>query len=132
MELDLISYNPVTLHLVHYEPSLDAHSWEMREKRFGKKFIAAKKYLFTEIFPWLPANTKLEQYAVLPNSTQSRSHVGGGSIIGVDRLISEIRSKVTACGIMAKSAIPEGFPLLRTLQLSHCGCFRAVENSRKS
>jgi hypothetical protein len=126
MELDLIGYNPTTLHLVHYEPSLDAHSWEKREQRFSKKFLAAQKYLFTEIFPWLPANTKLEQFAVLPNSTRTRTHVGGGKVLGVDSLVAEIRAKVFACGVMAKSAIPEGFPLLRTLQLSHVGYFRAL------
>lgn len=126
MELDLIGYNPVTRHLVHYEPSLDAHSWEKREQRFLKKFQAAQKYLFTEIFPWLPAETKLQQYAVLPNPSASRKLIGGGHVIGVDRLVAEIRTKVSACGIMAKNAIPEGFPLLRTLQLSHAGYFRVL------
>lgn len=126
MELDLIGYHPVTRHLVHYEPSLDAHSWEKREQRFAKKFSAGQKYLFTEIFPWLPAKTKLVQYAVLPTPTQKRTHVGGGAVIGVDRLIAEIRAKVVACGVMAKNAIPEGFPLLRTLQLSHAGYLRVL------
>jgi hypothetical protein len=125
MELDLIGYNPVMLRLVHYEPSLDAYSWEKREQRFAKKFAAARKYLFSEIFPWLPVNAKLEQFAVLPNPSRLRSHVGGGTILGVDRLVAEIRTKVGDCGIMAKNAIPEGFPLLRTIQLSHAGYFRA-------
>lgn len=126
MELDLIGYNPVTLHLVHYEPSLDAHSWEKREQRFAKKFAAARKYLFTEIFPWLPADTRLEQYAVLPNPTQTRTHLAGGVVVGVDGLVAQIRAKVVSCGVMAKNAIPEGFPLLRTLQLSHVGYIRAL------
>jgi hypothetical protein len=124
MELDLIGYNPVSLHLVHYEPSLDALSWDKREPRFTKKFTAAKKYLFTEIFPWLPANSRLEQYAVLPDRPQDRTHVGGGTVIAVDRLVADIRAKVVACGVMSRNAIPEGFPLLRTIQLSHTGYFR--------
>ena len=124
MELDLIGYNPMTRHLVHYEPSLDAHSWEKREQRFSKKFAAAQKYLLTEIFPWLPKDSKLEQFAVLPNPTKSRGQLGGGAVVGVDHLVGEIRSKVVACGVMAKNAIPEGFPLLRTLQLSHVGYMR--------
>lgn len=126
MELDLIGYNPVALHLVHYEPSLDALSWEKREQRFTKKFAAARKYLFTEVFPWLPANAKLEQYAVLPNPSQTRPQIGGGAVIGVDRLVADIRAQVIACGVMARNAIPEGFPLLRTRQLSHKGYFRAL------
>lgn len=34
---------------------------ESREKRFKKKFEAAPKYIFKEIFPWLPPFTKIEQ-----------------------------------------------------------------------
>lgn len=126
MELDLIGYNPLEQHLVHYEPSLDAHSWEMREQRFTKKFASAQKYLFTEIFPWLPPDSKLEQYAVVYNPTTKRPLLGGGKVLGVDQLVSEIRAKVVACGPMIRNAIPEGFPLLRTLQLSHVGYRRAV------
>jgi hypothetical protein len=126
MELDLTGYNPVTAHLVQYEPSLDAHSWDKREQRFAKKFKSAQKYLFTEIYPWLPPDATLEQFAVLPNPTAARTHSGGGTIIGVDKLVSEIREKVIACGIMAENAIPEGFPLLRTIQLSHVGYRRAL------
>ena len=126
MELDLIGYNPISLHLVHYEPSLDALSWEKREHRFDKKFSAARKYLFTEIFPWLPANTKLEQYAVLPNANEKRAQIAGATLVSVDKLVAEIRKKVVACGVMSRNAIPEGFPLLRTLQMSHAGYFRAL------
>lgn len=32
IELDLIGFNPVTAHLVHYEPSLDANSSDKREQ----------------------------------------------------------------------------------------------------
>lgn len=51
MELDVIAYHPMTKDLVHFEPSIDAHSWDVREQRFKKKFEAGKKYLFTDIFP---------------------------------------------------------------------------------
>jgi hypothetical protein len=126
MELDLIGYNPVSVHLVHYEPSLDALSWEKREQRFQKKFAAARKYLYSEIFPWLPADSKLEQFAVLPNASEARAQIAGGTLVSVDKLVAEIRKKVIACGVMARNAIPEGFPLLRTLQMSHVGYFRAL------
>jgi hypothetical protein len=126
MELDVIGYHPVTLHLVHYEPSLDALSWERREARFQKKFTAARTYLFKEIAPWLPANSKLEQFAVLPNRPANRKTVGGGTIISVDELLVDIRNKVAGCGPMSRNAIPEGFPLLRTMQLSHVGYYRAL------
>jgi len=60
MELDLIGYHPTTQDLVHYEPSLDALSWEKREARYNKKFNAARKYLFTEVFSWLPPEVALQ------------------------------------------------------------------------
>lgn len=126
MELDLIGYNPLKQHLVHYEPSFDAHSWKLREERFTKKFSAAQRHLFTEIFPWLPSNSKLEQFAVVYNPTSNRPLLGGGKVLGVDQLVSEIRAKVVACGPMIRNAIPESFPLLRTPQMSHVGYRRAL------
>ena len=42
MELDIIAYNPNTNHLIHLEPSMDAHSWETREKRFKKNLRPGK------------------------------------------------------------------------------------------
>ncbi|MEA5238864.1 hypothetical protein VB602_21630 [Vibrio parahaemolyticus] len=65
MELDVIAFNPHTNHLVHLEPSIDAHSWAKREERFKKKFASAKKYIFSEVFTWLDENTEIEQIAVL-------------------------------------------------------------------
>jgi hypothetical protein len=124
MELDLIGYDPKAPRLVHYEPSLDALSWERREIRFQKKFSAAKKYLFSAVFPWLPPDLRLEQFAVLPNTSKKWPMIGGGAVIGVDRFVAEIRAKVIARGVMSRDAIPEGYPLLRTLQLSHVGFFR--------
>lgn len=39
--------------------------------------------------------------------------------------MTEVRSKVVACGRMASNAISEQYPLLRTLQLSHAGYYKA-------
>ena len=41
MELDVIAFDPRTGHLIHMGPSIDAHSWAVREERFAKKFNAA-------------------------------------------------------------------------------------------
>lgn len=126
MELDVIAYHPHTRDLVHYEPSIDAHKWERREERFGKKFSAARKYIFTEVFSWLPADTPLRQLAVLPSHPADRHEIAGGRIQSIDELLAEIRSKIITCGPAAKNAIPELYPLLRTLQLSHCGYARPL------
>lgn len=126
MELDIIGYNPQSKALVHYEPSIDALAWEKRESRYKKKFEAARKYVFKEIFSWLPATTPIQHIAVFISHPRGRDTIAGGIIISIDELMVEIRAKVVACGIMAKNAVPEQYPLLRTLQLSHVGYYRAL------
>lgn len=126
MELDLIGYHPKTSDLVHYEPSVDALSWEKREARYVKKFEAGRKYLFTEVFAWLPPETPFKQIAVFISHPKDRHTIAGGSIISIDELMLEIRAEVSKCGIMAKNAIPESYPLLRTVQLALNGYYRSL------
>ncbi|WGK68327.1 hypothetical protein P0082_07510 [Candidatus Haliotispira prima] len=129
MELDVIAFDPNTYHLIHLEPSLDAHLWDKRTSRFKKKFEAAKKYIFTEIFTWLDPTTEIEQVAVLPSHPGNRHFLAGGRIISIDELLVEIRENVISHGIAAKHAIPEKYPLLRTLQFSYSGYHKALEKS---
>ncbi|MEW6765326.1 MAG: hypothetical protein AB1344_06005 [Pseudomonadota bacterium] len=126
MELDVIGYNPHTNDLVHYEPSVDAHAWETREARFQKKFDAAKKLIFIEVFSWLSSDTPLRQVAVFPSHPKGRDTIAGARLMSIDELTKEIRDTVSACGPMRSNAIPEIYPLLRTLQLSHCGYNKAI------
>jgi len=125
MEIDLVGYHPSTKDLVHYEPSLDADSWEKRELRFRKKFDSARKYLFTEVFPWLDPSTPLRQIAVVTGNPSDKRQLGGGELLSVDELMAEVRKSVIAAGPLGRNAIPETYPLLRTLQLSHVGFNRA-------
>ena len=39
-ELDIVAFHPGKPHLVHIEPSMDAASWDRREKRYTAKFGA--------------------------------------------------------------------------------------------
>ena len=126
MELDIIGYQPNTGALVHYEPSIDALSWAKREARYQKKFAAGRSYIFREIFSWLPSSTPLQQIAVFVSHPKGRDTIAGGTIISIDELMAEMRAKVIACGVMASNAIPEQYPLLRTLQLSHVGYHRPI------
>ena len=121
MELDIIGYHPNTGALVHYEPSIDALSWAKREARYQKKFEAGRNYIFRDIFSWLPSSTPLQQIAVFVSHPKGRDTIAGGTIISIDELMAEMRGKVIACGVMASNAIPEQYPLLGTLQLSHVG-----------
>ena len=124
-ELDIVAYHPQTRHLIHLEPSLDAHTWEKREQRFRKKFEIGREFIVKEVFPWLPENAPIEQVAIL--NTASRSELAGARVESVDGFMGCIKQEILATGIMAKAAIPEEYDLLRTLQLVLCGYYRTVE-----
>lgn len=126
MELDVIGFNPHSGDLVHYEPSVDAHTWETREMRYMKKFDAARKLIFLEVFSWLPPETPLRQIAVFPSHPKDRHTIAGAQILSIDELMAEIRSKIIGCGVMRSNAISENYPLLRVLQLSHCGYNKVI------
>jgi hypothetical protein len=126
MELDVVGFHPHSGALVHYEPSIDALSWDKREARYKKKFELARKYMFTELFSWLPRSTHIEQIAIFYNHPAGRDRIAGARIMSIDELVAEIRAKVTSCGPMIRNAIPEQYPLLRTIQMSHAGYCRAI------
>lgn len=126
MELDIVGYHPRSGNLVHYEPSIDALSWARREARYLKKFEAGNKYIHPDIFPWLPPETPLQQIAVFVSHPRGRDHIAGGTIVSIDELMAKIRAKVVACGNMASNAVPEQYPLLRTIQLTHVGYRKAI------
>ena len=126
MELDIVAYNPHSKHLVHLEPSVDAHSWKIREQRFSKKFSLGTKYIFAEVFTWLDPKTPVEQIAVLVFHPKGRDTLAGGKIVSIDKFIFEIKQKIKDRGIAAKSAIPEQYPLLRTIQLVENGYYKSL------
>ena len=126
-ELDVVAYHPESKNLVHLEPSVDGLSWARREERFSKKFLAGKKYIFTEVLPWLDASTPLKQVAVLVSRGADHDTIGGGEVLTIDEITKEIRDKVAAKGLMASAAVPEQFDLLRTIQLVVSGYYRRIE-----
>jgi len=129
MELDVVGLNPKTQTIIHYEPSLDALTWDKREPRYVKKFKLGKKYMFREVFDWLPKSTHIEQIAVFYNHPAGRDTIAGAKIMSIDELMAEIRGKVCRRGPMIKNAISEHYPLLRTIQMSHVGYCRALQMS---
>ncbi|KMQ49657.1 hypothetical protein CHISP_3441 [Chitinispirillum alkaliphilum] len=127
MELDILAFHPATKHLVHVEPSIDAHSWEMREKRFAKKFNSGEKHMFTSVFPWLDPSTSLDRIAILVSHPVGRDKLCGARIMSIDEFMAQVKQKVSACGKMSKNAIPEQYPLLRTVQLTVQGYYKCIE-----
>jgi len=126
MELDIVAYHHATKHLVQYEPSIDALSWQKRLQRYEKKFKAGKTYIFTEVFPWLPPDTELHQIAVFISHPRGRDTIAGGKLVSVDEMMAEVRNKVIQNGPMYKNAIPERYPLLRTIQMVQCGYYKLL------
>ena len=126
-ELDIVAYHPKSRNLIHLEPSIDGLSWPRREERFSKKFRAGKKYIFTDVFPWLNASTPLKQVAVLVSRGANHDTLAGGDVRTIDEITKEIRDKVASEGLMASAAVPEQFDLLRTIQLVESGYYRRLE-----
>jgi len=126
MELDIIALDPRSGRITHVEPSIDAHSWAVRERRFAKKFEAGRRYILKDVFTWLDADTPIDQQAILINHPKGRDTLAGAILLSIDELMSIITRDVEACGIAAKNAISEQYPLLRTMQLSHNGYYRRL------
>lgn len=117
-EMDVVGFNPVARHFIHVECSTDAYTWSKREKRFQRKFALGREHapeLFTGITR-LPA--ALDQVVVIGYVSGANKHrnLGGGRLMSSQELTAEILNNIpkNAWG----SAVPENFPLLRTLQLS--------------
>ena len=114
-ELDVVAFNPTTSHLVHIEPSADADPWDERERRFTKKFESGRKYV-PAIFHGLSPGESLEQIALLVLGAKgTRTSLGGGKLVFVGEFIEEI-FRFLKDRRLAKNAIPEQFPLLRSFQ----------------
>jgi hypothetical protein len=81
-----------------------------------KKFEAGRKYITTEVFPWLSDETPVRQKAVLVSAGAARRQMCGAEVVTVDEFVAEICEAVQQRGIAAKAAISEHYPLLRTIQ----------------
>jgi hypothetical protein len=115
-ELDLVALNPETRHLVHLEPSMDAESWETRERRFRKKFDAGREYI-PGLFPGIEVPGEIEQIAILVSASKANHPtLGGGQVLLVSDLMREIMEELSDKKI-SENAVPEHHALLRTLQL---------------
>jgi len=114
-ELDVVAYHPKEKLLVHIEPSMDAHSWEVRERRYAKKFELGRKHIPT-LFTGIDLPQNIRQIALLGFASKANhTHLGGGEIMLVNELLLEILSEIKDKRI-ASEAIPEHLSILRTLQ----------------
>jgi hypothetical protein len=114
-ELDIVAFHPQKQKLVQIEPSLDASSWAVREERYKKKFKAGRKHI-PQLFSGITLPDKIEQIAVFVfASKKNHPTLAGGKVLLVQDILKEIVDDVTQRAVN-KNAIPEQFPLLRTIQ----------------
>jgi hypothetical protein len=116
-ELDVVAFHPKHRRLVHVEPSLDTQSWDKRATRYAKKFEAGRKHIPT-LFPGINLPKKPEQIALFVYGGRGDAHeLGGARIVFIREFMLEILGEVGRMR-MAAAAVPEEFPLLRTLQFA--------------
>lgn len=107
---------------MHVEPSLDTYSWAEREERYSKKFDAGRRYI-PSLFPGLDLPARPEQIALLVYGARGeRIGLGGGKIVLIREFMNDVFTSLRARRVSV-AAIPEEFPLLRTLQFAaeYCG-----------
>ncbi len=116
-ELDVVAFHPELGRLVHVEASMDADSWEQREKRFKRKFETGEKHIHA-VFKGLSLPPHPERIAVFGlGSRKSHKTVGGGKVVLLGDLLAEIAAELKGHS-WSSDAVPEGFPILRTLQVA--------------
>jgi hypothetical protein len=117
-ELDVVAYCAQRQHLVHIEPSMDASTWATREARYTKKFEAGRRYI-PSIFKGIVLPPDIEQIAMLGFASNANvKTLAGGRIMTSADLLSEITTEISKMRI-AQAAIPEQYPLLRTIQFAY-------------
>ncbi len=114
-ELDIVGFNPVTRHLLHVEPSMDATSWEQRELRFRKKFEAGRRYI-PGLLEGLELPKDIDQRAVFVfASTKTHQTIGGGRVMHISEVLEAIFGELKAKSLYT-STIPEHLSILRSFQ----------------
>lgn len=114
-ELDVVAFDPKKKHLVQIEPSMDADSWQKRIERYTKKFTAGRKYI-PELFEGVQLPSKIEQIALFGlGRTHGRETIAGGRVMSAGELYKDIISELVKHRV-ASAAVPEQYPLLRTIQ----------------
>lgn len=113
-ELDVVAFHPGESKLVHIEPSMDANSWPLREKRYRKKFRAGKKYI-PGLFAGMEIPEDITQIALFGYmGNNPRRSLAGGTVVTLREFLREICDNIGSHST-AKNIIPETYTILRTI-----------------
>jgi len=117
-EMDVVAFHPKEKTLTHIETSMDADSWSERKKRFQRKFQDANSH-FKELFDF--PITEVRRIAIVGfGKAKEKEKADFGyniKVISIPDLITEITSDLSNRHPM-KNAIPEEYPLLRSIQFA--------------
>ena len=111
-----MAFNPALGKLVNIETSTDANYWKDRETRFRRKFEPVEKH-FHALFKCLSLpshHDKIPMFGL--GGRQNHETIGGGMVVLLGDLLVEIVEKLKD-RTWFSNAVPEGFPILRTLQV---------------
>ncbi len=116
-ELDVVGFHPARRHFLHVECSIDAYTWENREKTFERKFAIGREHA-RDLFSGMELPTALDQVVVHGYAAAADHHreLGGGRLVTSQELTAEIITGIPAT--IWTNAVPENYPLLRTLQFA--------------
>ena len=116
-ELDVLAFMPKTKELLHIETSGDALSWPKRKERF-----LSKKFVFDNAEYEAIVGSEVESIRRMAivgfqKATQADLSWGNGiEVILLPTFSQEIAAKLKTKHPM-KEAVPEGMPLLRSMQM---------------
>ena len=111
-ELGVVAVDPADGRVVHIEASMDAHSWEVREQRLGKKFAAGRAHLPAAVGD---CGGEIEQVALIAlGSKVNHPTLGGGRVLTLAEFLVEILAELL--GGASTAPVPQQYPILRTLQ----------------
>jgi len=95
---------------------MDADSWAERERRCARKFQTGEKYI-RALFHGISAKAPIEKIAIFGiGSRKNHTVVGGGTIKLIDEFVCDIVAELATVSWL-KRAVPEQYPLVRTLQV---------------
>jgi len=114
-ELTILAVHLGQRRVVQVEPSMDAHSWEKREKRYRDRFDAGQRFIPGLLGNFEPA-APIRQVALIGlGSRLNHPTLGGGEVLTLPDFLAEIIASVGEVAD-ASGAVPQQYPILRTLQ----------------
>ena len=118
MELDVLAFQPSDGTLIHVETSGDADSWLKRKNRFlNKKFILSKTE-YESILGSEIKNIRCQAIVSWAKSPKVDLDWGDGiEVITIPTFLAQINTVLKGRDFMTES-VPEGYPILRTIQLT--------------